>query len=84
MNISHLVTMACVRHVCFSGDVRHNFLRITWNVFDNIRHQKEELMEIFRFLTRLDDFNIYSLLNQQIIAILLKLGLKIPKFHTTS
>jgi hypothetical protein len=36
------------------------------------------------FKARLDDFNIYSLLNKQIIiTIIRKLGLKILKLHTT-
>jgi hypothetical protein len=36
------------------------------------------------FWARFDDFNIYYLLNQQIITIIGKLGQKIPKLHTSS
>jgi hypothetical protein len=64
----------------FSGDVHHHFL-----IFDNITYQKEELMQVFKFFkARIDDFNIYSSLNQQIFTIIGKLGLKIPNLHTTS
>jgi hypothetical protein len=36
------------------------------------------------FFGRFDDFNIYYLLNQQIMKIIGKFGRKIPKLHTTS
>jgi hypothetical protein len=49
MNISWWLTVTCVRHVCFSGEVHHHFLRITWNFFDHIPYQKEELQQNFRF-----------------------------------
>jgi hypothetical protein len=38
--LSWWLTMTCVRHVCFSGEVHHHFLRITWNFFDNIPYPK--------------------------------------------
>jgi hypothetical protein len=51
MNISWWLTVTCVRHVCFSGEVHHHFLRITWNFFDNIPYQKEELQQNFSTTT---------------------------------
>jgi hypothetical protein len=45
-------------------------------------HQKADLLQVFGFFEQ--DLMILTLLNQQIITIIGKLGQKIPKLHITS